>query len=275
LKRTLLLLIIFLMPALAGAALEAPVWVEATGEAIGSDFDPPREVVERARNDAKRKAVEQAVGTFIRSQTLVTNGQLAEDLIYARVQGKIDKAETLGEERDKIDPNLFRVKLRALVRPVYPEEGGIGVTLSLLPAALREGDEVKIQYQTTADCFVYIFSIGADNSVTLLFPNSQMTDNFVTARSRRVFPPENSGIHLQAMALPEFKASRSQEKVKIIATRGRETLLEGFQEGIFTVYDARSTGLVGDLARKLNQLDQADWGEALAAYTIEPRAAAR
>ena len=268
-KRPLLFLLILLLPAVAGAALEAPVWVEATGESVGSEYDPPKEVLERARNDAKRKAIEQAVGAFIRSRTLVSNGQLAEDLVYARVQGRIDKTETIAEQRDKADPNLFRVQLRALVRPVYPEQAGIGVDLSLSRSALKEGDEVKIQYQTTADCYVYIFSIGADNSVTLLFPNSQMTDNFVPARSGRVFPPDQSSIRLQAMALPEFKGRRSEEKVKIIATRRRETLLQGFQEGVFTVYDARSTGLVGDLARKLNQLEPADWGEALAVYSIE------
>jgi hypothetical protein len=47
-------------------------------------------------------------------------------------------------------------------------------------------------------------------------------------------------------------------------------LLEGFPEGMFQVYDATSTALVGDLARRLNQLDPADWGDAVAVYTIAP-----
>jgi hypothetical protein len=69
-----------------------------------------------------------------------------------------------------------------------------------------------------------------------------------------------------------MQGQRSQEKVKIIATRQKEILLErGFAEGLFKVYDARATGLVGDLARKLNQLEPADWGEAVAVYTIEPK----
>ena len=267
--RTALFVITLLLAPVCLIAAEQPVWVEATGESVGSEYDPPKEVIERARNEAKRKAIDEAVGSFVRSHTLVTNAQLAEEMTFARVRGKIDKVQTITEERDKQDPNLYRVRLKALVRPVYPEEGeGIQVKLSLSKSAFKEGEEVRIYYQTNSDCYVYIFSIGADNSVTLLFPNSLYQDNFVKANSGQVFPPDNCPIHLQAMCLPDFKNKISEEKVKIIATRKKEILLHGFQEGMFKVYDAKSTGLVGDLARKLNQLDPADWGEALAVYSI-------
>jgi hypothetical protein len=237
-KKLMLFFTLILLPLVAHAA-EQPVWIEATGESVGSEYDPPKEVMERAKNEAKRKAIEEAVGSFIRSHTLVSNAQLAEEMTFARVRGRIDKVQIITEARDKNDPNLYRVKLRALVLPVYPEEGeGISVKLSLSKSALKEGEEVRIYYQTNSDCYVYIFSIGADNSVTLLFPNSQMPDNFVKANSGQIFPPDMCPI-------------------------------QGFQEGLFKVYDAKSTALVGDLARKLNQLDPADWGEALAVYTVE------
>lgn len=267
-KTVLFFIALILAPALLFAA-EQPVWVEATGESVGSEYDPPKEVMERAKSEAKRKVIEEAVGSFVRSHTLVSNAQLAEEMTFARVRGRIDKVRMLSEERDSKDPNLYRVKIRALVRPVYPEEGeGIGIKLSLSKSSLKEGEEVRIYYQANSDCYVYIFSVAADNSVTLLFPNSLYQDNFVKANSGQVFPPENCPIHLRAMCLPEFKNKLSREKVKIIATRRKEILLTGFQEGMFNVYDAKSTGLVGDLARKLNQIDPADWGEALAVYTI-------
>ena len=268
-RKSILFLALLLLPLRAHAA-ETPAWVEATGESLGSEYDPPKEVMERAKNEAKRQAIEEAVGSYIRSHTLVSNSQLAEDMTYARVRGRIEKVQIISEERDKNEANLYRVKLRALVRPVYPEEGeGISVKLSLSKSALREGEEVKIYYQTNSDCYVYLFSVGADNSVTLLFPNSRDSDNLVKANSGRQFPPEESPIRLKAMGLPEFSDKLSRERVKIIATRQKEVLLRGFQEGMFKVYDARSTALVGDLARKLNQLDPADWGEALAEYTIQ------
>ena len=264
-----LLLITMIMLAASTFAAEIPLWVEATGEATGSDLDPPKEVMERARNDAKRKAVEEAVGTFVRAHTLVSNGQLAEDLIFARVKGRIEKVKIISENRDKNDPNLYIVRLRAQVKPIYPQEGeGIRIKLSLSKTLLKEGEEVKIYYQANTDCYVYIFSIAADNSVTLLFPNSRSRDNFIKSNSGQVFPPEGFPIQLKAMFLPGFEQRRADEKVKIIATRQKEIILQGFQEGMFQVYDARSTGLVGDLARKLNQLDPADWGEAMEVYSI-------
>ncbi len=259
--------------AVADIPSNAPVWIEAMGEAAGSEFDPPKEVMERARNEAKRKAVEQAVGSFVRSQAVVANNELAEEFTYARVRGKIDKVQIIREERDKNDPNLYRAWIKALIRPVYPQDGeGITIKLDLSKSALQEGEEVSILYQTSTDCYIHIFSIGADNSVTLLFPNSLERDNFVKGNSGRIFPPESFPFKLRAQSLPAAKGQRSQEKVKIIATRQKEILLErGFSEGMFKVIDARSTGLVGDLARKLNQLEPADWGEAIIVYTIEPR----
>ncbi|MCM0080562.1 DUF4384 domain-containing protein [Geomonas sp. Red32] len=259
----------------AGSALaagaSAPVWVVAVGEAQGSDYDPPKEVMERARNEAKRRAVDEAVGTFLRSHTLVSNGQLEEEFTYAQVRGRIEEVKILGEERDREDPNLFRVKLKALVSPVLPQERGLEIKLALSRHELKEGDRIQIHYQVNADSYVYIFSIAADNSVTLLFPNRLLHDNHARAGTGYVFPPDNASIHLEANSLPGMRNKPSREKVKLIATRGREILLEkGFQEGIFQVYDARSTGLVGDLARKLNQLEATDWGEAVTSYTITP-----
>lgn len=253
------------------AALEEAAWVEATGEAVGSELDPPREVMARAASEAKRKALDEAMGSFLRSHTLVTNGQLAEEMTFARVRGKIEKVVILSEERDRTDPNLFRVRLKALVRPVIPHDAeGLQVRLDLTRSMLREGEEVKVLYQVNADCHVYLFSIAADNSVTLLFPNSLHRDNFIKANAGAVFPPAGSPLRLLARRLPGSGAGPVQEKIKLVATRQREALLEGFQEGVFRVYDATSTGLVGDLARRLNQLDPADWGDAVAVYTIAP-----
>ena len=62
----------------------------------------------------------------------------------------------------------------------------------------------------------------------------------------------------------------AEERIKIIATKEKEDLIPlGFQEGMFKVYDARSTGLVSDLVRRLNAIDPADWAQAQAVYTIE------
>jgi hypothetical protein len=269
--KKILTIFIFLILPLVSLAAEKPIWLEADGEAYMGEIETQKEVKERARRDAQNKAVEKAVGTFIKSHTLVSNYQIAEDLIYAAVRGKITKEEIISSDWDAKERNLFRMKIKALVEPVYPERGeGLSIKLSLSKTDMKEGEEVQIFYQVTEDSYAYIFSIAADGSVTLLLPNSNTPDNFTKAGKAYQFPPADSRIHLKAMFLPNHKETSAEEKIKIIATRQKEALLSiGFREGIFQVYDAKSTGMISDLVRRLNQIELTDWTEATAVYYLK------
>lgn len=264
------LIFLFLLFPLICTAAEKPLWVTAEGESVQGDMDTPKEVKQRAKRDAQTKAVESAVGTFVKSHTLVSNSQVAEDLVYAAVRGKIEKEQVLSSGWDPKDRSIYRVKIKALIKPVYPEKGGgLVARVSLSRTQLGEGDEVEIFYQVNSDCYVHIFSIAADGSVTLLFPNSNITDNFVSAGAAFTFPPRGGPIRLNAMFLPGFREKIAEERIKLIATRHRQDLLPlGFREGMFQVYDAGSTGMVSDLVRRLNQVDPTDWTEASATYVI-------
>jgi hypothetical protein len=269
-KRFLIVIMLFLLLPAIGYASEQPVLVEATGEAQMGEMDTPKEVMARARRDAQNKAVEKAVGAFIKSHTLVSNNQVAEDLVYASVRGKIEKTEIIREGWDEKDRNLYRVSLKALVEPVYPEKGqGISLKMSLSKSVLKEGEEVKIFYQANSDCFIYVFSIAEDGSVTLLLPNSVDKNNHLTKDKAYEFPPVGSPVRLQAMFLPGCKEKTSEERIKIIATKNEEAIVPlGFQEGMVKVYDAQSTGLVSELVKKLSQLEPAEWTEVTAVYKI-------
>jgi len=268
-----LLISILMMMAISVYASEPPkpVEVEAEGEAYMSEIDTPKEVIERAKRDAEVKAIEKAIGVFIRSHTLVSNSQLAEDLVYAAVRGRIQKSEVIEEGWDEKDRNLYKVKLKALVEPLYPERGeGLSLKLFLSKSELKEADEVKIFYQADRPCYVYIFSIAEDGSVTLLFPNSLYKDNYVEPNRAYEFPPKGSPLKLKAMFLPDFKGNVAEERIKIIATKKKEEIVPlGFQEGMFRVYDSRSTGMISDLVKRLNQIEPSEWAEAQVVYRIE------
>ncbi len=268
--KKLLIMILLLMPVFSFAS-EKSVWVESDGEAYMSEIDTPKEVIARAKKDAQSKAVEKAVGVFIRSHTLVSNSQLAEDLIYAAVRGKIEKTEIIKKGWDDKDRNLYKIRLKVLIEPVYPEKGhGISIKLSLSKSVMKEGDDVKIFYQASKNCYVYIFSVAADGSVTLLMPNSMNQENNIKANKAYEFPVGGSSIRLKALFLPDYKEKVAEEKIKIIATKKREEIVPlGFQEGMFKVYDAKSTGMISDLVKRLNQLEPEDWAEATAVYRIE------
>lgn len=267
--KRLFVLFFLLVPLIAHAA-EKTVWVTAEGESIQGEMDTLKEVKDRAKRDAQTKAIEIAIGTFVKSHTLVSNSQVADDLIYAAVRGKITKEEIISSGWDEKDRNTYRIKIRALVEPVYPEKGGgLAAKVSLSRSDLREGEAVEIFYQLNRDCYAYIFSVAADGSVTLLFPNSDTPDNFTRAGQAYAFPPKGCPIQLKAMLLPNFKGKIAEEKIKLIATREKQELLPlGFREGIFQVYDAASTGMINDLVRRLNQIDPVDWTEASAVFVI-------
>jgi hypothetical protein len=256
-------------------AAEKPVWVTVEGESYQGEMDTLKEVKERAKRDAEAKAVEEAVGTFIKSHTLVSNSQVAEDLIYAAVRGKITKKKILASDWDAKQRNLYKVRIKALVKPVYPGGESLSAKLHLSKTDMVEGDVVKIFYQADSDCYAYIFSVAADGSVTLLLPNSTQQDHFLKAGKAYQFPPADGSISLKAMLLQGQKGSVAEEKVKLIVTRNKEDLLPlGFREGMFEVYDSRSTGMIGDLVRRLNRIEPTDWAEATAVYTIRKGVAA-
>lgn len=106
--------------------------------------------------------------------------------------------------------------------------------------------------------------------MTLLLPNSMKGENFIKANKGYEFPPAKSRIRLKAMFLLDYKGNVAEEKIKIIATRKKDDIIPlGFQEGMFRVYDAKSTGMASDLVKKLNQFEPADWAEATASFKIE------
>ena len=75
----------------AGACRRSPALDRCSREIYQGDADTLKEVRDRAKRDAETRAIENAVGTFIKSHTLVSNHQIAEDLVYAAVRGKITK----------------------------------------------------------------------------------------------------------------------------------------------------------------------------------------
>lgn len=82
--------------------------ITVTGEAAGTDLN----AMEQAKQDALRKAVEQACGTFISSHTKTKNYQAVYDKIMSLAAGFVTEYDVL--ERTK-DDEISRCKIRATV----------------------------------------------------------------------------------------------------------------------------------------------------------------
>ncbi len=65
-----------------------------------------------AVEDAKRKAVEQAVGALVSSDTVVENYQIIQDNVYTKTQGYIKNYSVISESHT---PELYNVTIRATI----------------------------------------------------------------------------------------------------------------------------------------------------------------
>jgi len=112
----LLLLALFcfaVIPAAAQPGSTSPateITVVGVGSILANDIGAARD---QAIEDGMRKAVQQALGTNLKSETLVENFQLVEDRILTWSAGYVKKYEILKEGKAQMDS--YEVQMRALV----------------------------------------------------------------------------------------------------------------------------------------------------------------
>lgn len=105
----LFLLLIMLFGVFTASGQERVVEVAGEAEIIGNNALSARP---KAIANAFRNAVEQGIGVYVKSQTVVQNFQLISDNMYAQAEGYVSNHEILEEgQQDK----LYVVKIRATV----------------------------------------------------------------------------------------------------------------------------------------------------------------
>lgn len=163
--------------------------------------------------------------------------------------------------------------MKVCVEEVEPEkkEENLNIEVYLNKKELRAGEEVRIIYKCSSDCYVNIFNISDDGAVTLLLPNRVKSNNFCERDRTYQFPSEEDrkrGIKLIAK-LPKDK-NKSKEMIKIIATKKDEEIVRlGFKEGIFEVWTPEETGVKTDLILRLSRLEPTEWADAEVIYEIK------
>jgi hypothetical protein len=253
------------------------VWVIAEAVVQLADDMTVQEARSRSRNEARRKAIEKAVGIFVKGKTVVYNHVLAEDLVQSIVRGIITDEQVLEEgvrevgQQSNERATLYAIKLKARVRPVQAErKAEFLLKVVLNQTVFHEGEEVEIRVSSGHDVYLHLFSVGQDDAVTVLFPNRFAQDTLIRAEQQFVFPDDSQramGIRLRVF--PPAGAKRATERIKVIATRKKRDLIKAkFREGVFQVYEAKDTGLVTDLLRELALLEDADWAEATVPYEV-------
>ncbi|OLB56570.1 MAG: hypothetical protein AUI03_03780, partial [Nitrospirae bacterium 13_2_20CM_2_62_8] len=213
------------------------IWVTAEGIVSLGDDTTVAEAKARSRDEARRKAIEQAVGTFVKGQTVVYNAQLAEDLVRSLVRGIVVEEQVVEEgvrqlKQDSGAPALqYATKLKAKVKPVRVEHKGEFTLKSTLNKTVFQ--EIDAQKEL-------VFPDEAQRTIGILL---------------RVFPPAG--------------ANKALEKIKLIATTRKIDLLKGkIREGVYQVYPGKDSALVIDLLKELSVLDESEWAETTVPYEV-------
>ncbi|MFH1984217.1 MAG: hypothetical protein ABIL58_20440 [Pseudomonadota bacterium] len=165
----------------APAALWAAEVVTVTGMSF---YEEGREAIarEKALDDAKRQAIEQALGTQVSSQTVVENFEVTRDQVMSHAAGYLRDMQILHE--GKTDLGSYEVELRARVeigalvadmdrfRKVlsWQKNPRVAVTLpagmapDVVPAARKAAQ--RLSRELSADGF-QVFTATADKTPTL------------------------------------------------------------------------------------------------------------
>jgi LPP20 lipoprotein len=103
------------------------IWFTAEGRVLLGDDATIAEARTSSRDEARRKAIEQALGVFVRASTVVYNFGLAEDLVHSIVRGVVIEEQILSEGLREVDIGrgqkalIHDTTLSALIRPVPAE----------------------------------------------------------------------------------------------------------------------------------------------------------
>jgi hypothetical protein len=253
------------------------IWMTAEGTVLFKEDTTIGEARTRSRDEARRKAIEQAIGVFVRASTVVYNAGLAEDLIHSIVRGVVIEEEILSEGLREIDIGkgekslVHGTTLRALIRPVPAERRThFAVKGRLNKPIFFANEEMVITVAASEAAYIHIFNVEQDNAVTVLFPNKFRRDNFLNGKKELIFPDDelrDTGVRLRV--IPPPGTSKALEKIKLIATKKNLNLPRGkFNDASFQTYQGHDTGLLTDLMKELTKLDDTEWAEVTVSYEV-------
>jgi hypothetical protein len=218
--RSALLLIPMLLLASPSPAQESKT-VTAEGVAVitGGNVDIARDA---AIQDAQTRAVEQAIGTLIDSQTQVENYQVISDKILSQIKGYIKRYNIVNEAREE---NLLRVTITAEVSlgQLNDDLSAIGILMGQMhkPRTMTLVAEQNIGQEWVAWWWGGIHGQQADMGVidnTLMDKFTEkgfeMIDHQAAAQELKVTPAYN----VQDLSVQQAKTLGSQVHAEVVIT---------------------------------------------------------
>ncbi len=245
--------------------------VEAVWEALLGDDTTPAQGKAMARNNARRNALEYALGVQIHGSTVLYNSSLISDLVITATKGLIIDEELI-EDRPIVKGNqvYHYCKLRATVKPINVEKRG---NLKILKAEVvradsdnhenpvfQNDDEIQVRVRVNEDSYINIFSVSQDGMISKLLPNAYFKSDMLAAKNTLIFPDDiQRALGLKLRVKTPKNLSKALESVLIIATKQKVDLLTDW-----IIAEPTLT----DLLKMLSEIDPSLWAESTVGYEV-------
>jgi len=255
-----------------GPTVEEVKVITAEGKIVLGDDTTPARARAIAMNNARRTALEEAVGVNLHGSSVIYNSDLVSDLVVTATKGLIVKQNVLEDrcytEEDRI---YCLVRIEAHVKPLFQPDSK---KVSILKASIRrpdkdtpanspvfqDGDEIQIKAAASDNVFINIFSIDQYGNVIKLYPNNYIKAEIIPSGREFTFPDDtirSQGLNLRVTTPKGLKSGI--ESVLIIATK---------EEGFFLTDPSIQNPTISDLMNELSRLDPAAWTEKTIGYEV-------
>jgi len=149
---------------------------------------------------------------------LTIKAMRANDVTLVKI---INWSEPLGhnglQQAIEIKGNVFHRSLETVVGPAE-DKPSLNARLDRSPACYPTGGRASITIDSEPDIHLYILNMAADNTVTLVYPNSRLPDK-PQPGSTFVFPPPSLASSMELQLYPLSNEQVTQESFKIVASK--------------------------------------------------------
>ena len=259
-------------------------WAEVSGVCNGANITPA-EGWKRAIDNARANAIKEVVGVHITEEVYRNISETSIDetsriydafskLSRSNSSGKIVEEEILDRETlVENDVPVYKVKLRVRVVEDTGNDDPEFTVKIIMPKSVfyvrgsNRSDELTFDIWASKNCYLYLFNILSNDSVSLLIPNSYIRDNYYSVdKEVQEFEKVLSNLSFE-VALPPGK-DYVIEALYIVAMKNKldfvSSSLTGSEGGIIPGYQAA----IADIQAWMIQVPRDQRTEALKSFEI-------
>lgn len=245
--------------------------------------DTPETLRASALQQAQEEIIHQYCGSEVASTTTLEDSMVASHRVLDVSRGLITSLKQLDKgrffsselkERPGTIAHFFEVRVEATPQRLAGNpDPEFRVNATLDKSGYTDGDTARMQIELNKAAYVYVFSIGWDSSIALLYPTRLDSQDQRMAGTFQVPPAD--GIPFRMATLPTQKSKHVREFLLVVATKKPIDLQRsGINEAVARPRSIDDTASQSALAESLLKLRRDQVAETAVSYELYRRSPA-